>query len=147
METANPRDREVTRVWLVRESTTSLKEQRVAFALDLDHHVLELLERTDFDGNGSRLGFEDGLLASEWIDTLTLFRCWLLHGSDLEKAGEDELTHRTFLDVQLDDVRKAIEHSGDLTAAELGFLSDGVEDLRLGVFVFNGRWFLGHDVV
>jgi glyoxylate reductase len=49
--------------------------------------------------------------------------------------------------VEFNDVREAIEHGRNLSTAELGVFCDRIQDLRLGVLLFDGRWFLCHDLM
>ena len=87
-------------------------------------HFLELLQRTNLDRSGGRLGLEHHLFFGEWIDAHTSFRCRLADRNDLQQPGKDELADGALLDVALDHAGKAFENSSNLLAAQFSFFSD-----------------------
>ena len=109
-----------------------------------ESHVLELLERTNLDDRGRRLGLEHDFFLRERADAFACLGGWLANGGDLEQTGENELADGVLLDVTFDDVGQAVENSSHLLAAEFGVRCDLVQDLGLGETVFDCCFLSSH---
>lgn len=111
----------------------------------LKSHVLELLERTNLDHCGCRLGLEDDFFLGEGADALACFDSWLADGSDFEQARKDEFADGVLLDVALNHLGKTVENRRHLLAAEFGVGCDLLEDLSLGVTFFDCCFLGSHE--
>lgn len=110
----------------------------------LGSHVLELLERADLNGSRGWFSLEHHFFLGEWIDSLAGFHRRLAHGGDLHQAGKDELADGILLQVAFNDVTEIVENCRDLLAGKFGVFRDLIEDLGLGITLFDCCGFLSH---
>ena len=93
---------------------------------------LQALQRTDFNNVASRLGFERGLFASEWVDAFASLGGWLVNAGDLHHPWDHKCTWALLADIHTHHFAEGIEHVANIFAGQAGLNRNDAHDVALG---------------